>query len=133
MMKHSNVHYSRFMIVTALKICTRAVKYCIFQFISKKYIRSIVGRAIPDSSKNTPFWKSIIELLYFIYAHQNLCIIFVMHSTIARKRLEWFWESLRNRTFHKNFMMIITLDNTSSNTWARHLRVNPIYQCFKVK
>ena len=35
LMKHSNVHYSRSMIATALKICTRVAKYCIFQFISK--------------------------------------------------------------------------------------------------
>ena len=65
MMKHSNVHYSRSMIATALKICTRVAKYCIFQFISKKFIRSIVGTDIPGASKNMPFWKSNIEAAIF--------------------------------------------------------------------
>ena len=71
MMKYSNVHYSRSMIATALKICTRVVKYyCIFQFISKNiYIRSIVGSDIPGTSKNTPFWKSNIEaVIFYLYS-----------------------------------------------------------------
>ena len=69
MMKHSNVHYSRSMIVTALKICTKVANYCIFQFISKNiYIRSIVRKDIPGASKNKPFWKSNIEAaIFYLY------------------------------------------------------------------
>ena len=79
-MKHSKVYYSRSMIARALKICTRVAKYCIFQFISKKYIRSIVGKDIPGASKNKPFWKSNVEAVIsylcspkFMY---YLCIAF---------------------------------------------------------
>ena len=63
---------------------------------------SIIGRDIPGTSKNKSFWKSNIEAVYFIYVYQNGC------------KLEL--EPLRNRIFHKNFVIIITLDNASSNT-----------------
>ena len=97
----------------------------------RKYIRSIVERYIPGASKNKPFWKSNIEAAIF-YLCSTKFLYYLCNALYYCKKKVTVILPLRNRIFHKNFVMIITLDNTSSNKWASDLRVNLIYQCFKV-
>ena len=130
-MKHSNVHYSRSMTATASKICTELRSTASFSSFQKKYIRNIEGRYIPGASKNKPFWKSNIEAAIF-YLCSTKFLYYLCNALYYCKKKVTVILPLRNRIFHKNFVMIITLDNTSSNKWASDLRVNLIYQCFKV-
>ena len=70
------------MIATALKICTKVLHLLV---PLKKIIKSIVGRYIPNASKNKPLCNSYVEAVIFYFCSPDF-IYYPCHTLYCSKK-----------------------------------------------